>query len=77
MPASNDYKKVCNFKPKKAEYETCSVKWRDLWTEETIAIVHEVFAEDFRILGYSTDPMKPMPLKWYKLFAFLPMRNYP
>ena len=32
---------------------------------ETIAIVHEVFAEDFRILGYSSDPLKPMPLKWY------------
>jgi len=54
---------VCKFDPKIPEYSQCGTKWADLWNSEVLrnhVLVH--YEMDFRLLGYSDDPMNVMPL---------------
>jgi len=63
-PTEEEFGDICDFDPRLVEFINCSVSWKDLWTPTLREIVIVHYQEDFKLLGYTTDPLDPMPLQY-------------
>lgn len=63
MPVDNRVRKTCKFNSKKVEYENCGITWKELWTEENIALMQKHYGRDIELFGYKDTPDFVMPLK--------------